>query len=113
MSNAGTTDTDAVSIQVDPAGPVTDDLQTTLVEYRTNSGRWRITGSATAPLPDRVTVSLGGLEIGSAPVDALHEWDLRRTVVPGETGLIPAAGATVDIISSRGGQATRPVAIRN
>ncbi|GAA2486615.1 PKD domain-containing protein [Winogradskya humida] len=113
VQNAGAVDTDAVSIQIDPAVPVTDTLQLTLVEFRTNSGRWRIEGTATAPLPDRVTVALDGVEVGSGPVDALHEWDIRRTVVPGEAGLTPAAGASVEITSSRGGQVTAPVTIRN
>ncbi|WP_067500096.1 hypothetical protein [Actinoplanes sp. TFC3] len=113
VQNAGAVDTDSVSVQVDPAGPGTDTLATTLVEFRTNSGRWRITGTATAPLPDRVTVALAGVEIASGPVDALHEFDIRRTVIPGEAGVTPAAGASVTITSSRGGAVTVPVSIRN
>jgi hypothetical protein len=113
VQNAGAIDTDTVSVQVDPSGPVTDTITAALVEFRTDSGRWRIEGTATAPLPDRITVTLAGVEIGSAPVDALHEWEIRRTVIPGEAGVTPAAGATVEITSSRGGALTAPVGIRN
>jgi len=113
VHNAGAVDTDAVSVQVDPAGPVTDVLTATLVEFRTNSGRWRVEGTATEPLPDRVTVTLAGVEIGSGPVDPLHEWDIRRTVVPGEPGLTPAPGASVELTSSRGGTLLAPVTTQN
>ena len=113
VTSGSTTATDTVGVQISPAGPVIDTLTATRVEFRTESGRWRVEGTATAPLPDRVTVALDGTEIGSAPVDPAGDWDVRRTVIPGEPGLTPAAGATVSITSSRGGSLASPVTIRS
>jgi len=93
--------------------PGTDTVTVDRAEFRTGSGRWRVEGTATGPLPDRVTVALDGLEIGSAPVGTTFAWDVRRTVIPGETGLTPAPGARVDITTSRGGAGSSPVTIRN
>lgn len=112
VTSGSATATDTVGIQISPAGPITDTLTATRAEFRTDSGRWRVEGTATAPLPDRVTVTLDDAEIGSAPVDPAGEWDVRRTVIPGEAGVTPAAGATVSITSSRGGSLTAPVTIR-
>jgi len=113
VTSGETTATDTVGVQISPSGPVVDTLTTTRVEFRTEPGRWRVEGTATAPLPDRVTVALDGVEVGSAPVDPAGEWDVRRTVIPGEAALIPAPGATVAITSSRGGSLTSPVTIRS
>ncbi|WP_306207566.1 PKD domain-containing protein [Actinoplanes sp. RD1] len=112
VQGAGGTAVDTVSIQVDPAGPIVDTLAVNEAEFRTASGRWRLRGTATAPLPDVVTAALDGVEIGSAPADALHEWDIRRTVIPGEPGLTPSAGDQVLLTSSRGGSTTVPVTVR-
>jgi hypothetical protein len=105
--------TDTVTVQVDPQGTVVDTLTVTEVEFRTGAQRWRIRGTATAALPDLVVVTLHGLEVSSGPVDALGAWDLRRTLVPGENALVPAAGDTVELTSSRGGALTVPVTVRN
>lgn len=113
VQGGGATATDSVSIQVNPTVPVVDVLGVTRVEFRTDSRRWRVEGTATGPLPDRVTATIGGREIGSAPVDATLAWDVRRTLIPGETGLEPAIGDSVVLTSSRGGTRTAPVTIRN
>ncbi|MEU8614024.1 hypothetical protein AB0C29_39160, partial [Actinoplanes sp. NPDC048791] len=89
VQSAAGSATDTVSVQVSPSVPGTDTITVDRAEFRTDSGRWRIEGTATGPLPDRVTVTLDGLEIGSAPVDTTFAWDVRRTVIPGETGLTP------------------------
>jgi hypothetical protein len=113
VRSAAGTATDTVSVQVVPVVPGTDTITVERAEFRTDSGRWRIEGTATGPLPDRATVTLNGLEIGSAPVDATFAWDVRRTVIPGEPGLTPAAGDRVAITTSRGGAASSAVTIRN
>ena len=106
------TETDTVVIVVTAPTPTVDTLTVGRAEFRTDSGRWRVDGTATGPLPDRVTVRLGGVEIGTAAVDATLGWDVRRTVIPGETDIIPANGATIAITSSRGGSATTTVTVR-
>jgi hypothetical protein len=113
VQSAAGTAVDTVSVQVSPVTPGTDTLTVQRAEFRTDSGRWRIEGTATGPLPDRITVTLDGREIGSAPVDTTLAWDVRRTVIPGEAGLTPAAGATVAITSSRGGTTSSPVTVRD
>ncbi|GAA3953556.1 PKD domain-containing protein [Actinoplanes auranticolor] len=113
VQSAAGSATDTVSVQVSPAVPGTDTVTVDRAEFRTDSGRWRIEGTATGPLPDRVTVALDGLEIGSAPVDTTFAWDVRRTVIPGETGLTPGPGARVDVTTSRGGAGSSPVTIRD
>jgi hypothetical protein len=112
VQSAAGTATDTVSVQVTPTVPGTDTITVQRAEFRTGSGRWRIEGTATGPLPDPATVTLNGLEIGSAPVDTTFAWDVRRTVIPGEAGLTPAAGDRVAVTTTRGGATTSAVTIR-
>ena len=106
------TETDTVVIVVTAPNPSVDTLTVGRAEFRTDSGRWRVDGTATGPLPDRVTVTLDGVEIGTAAVDATLGWDVRRTVIPGETDVIPANGDPIVIVSTRGGSATTTVTVR-
>lgn len=106
------TATDTVVIVVTAPNPAVDTLTVGRAEFRADSGRWRVDGTATGPLPDRVTVSLDGVEIGAAAVDATLGWDVRRTVIPGETDVIPANGDPIVVVSTRGGSATATVTVR-
>lgn len=103
--------TDAVTVLVEAPVPAVDTLVVGRAEFRTDSGRWRIDGTATGPLPDRVTVALDGTEIGGAAVDATLGWDVRRTLLPGED-LEPVPGDQVVVTSTRGGATTATVTIR-
>lgn len=60
-----------------------------------------------------MTVRFGGADLGTSPVDATGAWDVRRTLTPAETPLVPANGAPVEVVSSRGGQATGSVVVRS
>jgi K319-like protein len=106
------TETDSVAIVVTAPSPTADTLTVGRAEFRTDAGRWRVDGTATGPLPDRVTVTLNGVEIGTSPVDATLGWDVRRTVIPGESGVTPAGGDTVTITSTRGGTVSTTVTVR-
>lgn len=82
-------------------------------QYRRGGRQWRVSGRANGPLPDQVTVSLGRHEIGRSPVDAAGTWDVRATVPPGANELVPANGAEVTVVSTRGGDTTGTVVIRS
>jgi hypothetical protein len=87
------------------------------VQFRTGRGQWRIDGTVSAPLPDRVTARLGvsDPEIGSVsadppePPDPANPFDLRRDLGPADAGLRPVPGDVVELTTSRGG--TRVVAV--
>ncbi|MFG1610371.1 hypothetical protein [Actinoplanes sp. NPDC049265] len=106
------TETDTVAIVVTAPSPAVDTLTVGRAEFRTDAGRWRVDGTATGPLPDRVTVSRNGVEIGTSAVDATLGWDVRRTVIPGETAVTPADGDPITITSTRGGSVTTTVSVR-
>ena len=86
------------------------------VAYRTSKRQWRIGGTVTASgelRPNRVTVTFGGQQIGSSPVDATGTWDVRRTLFDSEAALEPAVGAVVHATSEGGGADDAPVNVRN
>jgi hypothetical protein len=122
---------DTVVLRLTATGPLppvaTADVTVTLIadvltvataQFRTSKQQWRVGGTATGPLPDRVDVTLldgapGGVPVGSAAVDATGAWDLRRTVTASEPALRPAPGQSITVTTSRGASRALPVTIRN
>jgi hypothetical protein len=104
----GPLSTDEVSVS---AVPDTLDVQTS--QFRTSKLQWRISGTATGALPDRVEVRFAGLLVGVAQVDPTASWDVRRTVLASEPALRPTPGASVTVVTSRGGARVEPVNIRS
>ena len=106
-----------------PGGPPSEDtvsltalpdtLTVQTAQFRTSKGQWRINGTASGVLPDRVDVHLDGQLIGSAQVDLTAAWDVRRTLLGGEVALRPTPGESVTVTSNRGGTRTAPVNTRN
>jgi len=90
-----------------------DTIVTTRAQYRTSQRQWRVEGTSTGRLPNRITVSLAGVEIGTAAVDVANDWDVRRDVLASEPALVPAPGALVTVTSTRGGSQTLAVNVRN
>lgn len=111
----GDTASDNVTVSVtDPPAPDVLTIQRT--QYRTSKRQWRIGGTVTASgelRPNRVTVTFGGQQIGSSPVDATGTWDVRRTLFDSEAALEPAVGAVVHATSEGGGADDAPVNVRN
>jgi hypothetical protein len=95
---------------------VVDQITPARVEFRTQRGQWRIEGTVSAPLPDRVTARLGdasGPEIGTVAADVSQVFDLRRDLSPAEAGLRPVPGSVVTLTSTRGGTRVVAVTVRN
>ena len=117
VTGPGGPQTDSVTITVVAAAPpVIDQITPGRVEFRTGRAQWRIEGTVSAPLPDRVTARLGdasGPEIGTAAADATQAFDLRRDLGPAEAGLRPVAGSVVTLTSTRGGTRVVAVTVRN
>lgn len=117
VTGPGGPQTDSVTITVVAAAPpVVDQITPGRVEFRTQRGQWRIEGTVTAPLPNRVTARLGdvtGPEIGSAAADPTQAFDLRRDLGPADVGLQPVAGDVVTLTSTRGATRVVAVSIRN
>ena len=100
--------------------PEIDELLGDRPEFRTRNGQWRISGTSSATLPNRVTARLIGrgpgvpdAEIGQAAVDATGGFDIRRLVAPNDLALRPGTGALVDLTSTRGGRSVDEVEIRD
>ena len=77
---------------------------------------WRIEGTVSGALPDRVTARLGnasGPEIGTVAADTTQAFDLRRDLGPADAGLRPVAGSVVTLTSTRGGTRVVAVTVRN
>ena len=104
----GPTHTDLVAVTARPDTLVVDRAQ-----YRRGGRQWRVSGRASGQLPDEVTVSLNGKEIGKSPVDATGAWDLRVTAPAGSTDPEPTAGSVVTVVSTRGGSTTGTVVVRS
>jgi hypothetical protein len=116
----------AVAFRLTVAGPggapSTDDVEITAVpdtldvqtsQFRTSKLQWRISGTASGALPDRVEVRFGSELVGVAQVDPTAAWDVRRTVLASEPALRPTPGASITVVTSRGGSRTEPVNIRS
>ncbi|MEN3266396.1 hypothetical protein [Pseudonocardia sp.] len=99
--------------------PEPDQLLGDQPQFRARRGEWRLSGTSSARLPNRVTASLGtnpgdkATEIGSAAVDVLGEFDIRRLVAPDDLALRPGTGALVTLTSTRGGTFVDEVEIRD
>jgi len=116
VTGPGGPQTDSVTITVVAAvPPVVDRITPGRVEFRTGRGQWRIEGTVSAPLPDRVTARLGdatGPEIGTAAADVTQAFDLRRDLGPADVGLRPVPGSVVTLTSTRGGARVVAVTVR-
>jgi hypothetical protein len=107
----GGPDTDTVTLT-----PLLDTITPGRVEFRTQRGQWRIEGTVSGALPDRVTARLGnagGPEIGTVAADTTQAFDLRRDLGPADAGLRPVAGSVVTLTSTRGGTRVVAVTVRN
>ncbi|MDN5914177.1 MAG: hypothetical protein L0I76_03550 [Pseudonocardia sp.] len=93
--------------------PLPEQLTVSGAQFRTGRLSWRISGTVTGTAPDRVTARYRGLEIGSALADATGTWDIRRTVPAGDPLRPPPRGAEVVVTSTRGGDRTEPVIVRD
>jgi hypothetical protein len=116
VTGRGGPQTDSVTVTVAAALPGGDQITPARVEFRTQRGQWRIEGTVSAPLPDRVTARLGdatGPEIGSAAADATRAFDVRRDLGPADAGLRPVPGDLLTLTSTRGGSRVVAVTIRN
>ena len=117
VTGPGGPQTDSVAISVVATQPpVVDQITPARVEFRTQRGQWRIEGTVSAPLPDRVTARLGdasGPEIGTVAADVTQVFDLRRDLSPAEAGLRPVPGSVVTLTSTRGGTRVVAVTVRN
>lgn len=120
-----------VTLTVDGAGGTPDNATVTLTpepdqllgdqpQFRTRRGQWRISGTSSATLPNRVTASLLGRNpgeppavIGDAAVDADGGFGIRRLVAPNDLALRPGTGALVELTSTRGGRFVDEVDIRD
>ena len=105
--------TDQVVVHVPPLNPLVDTIIIARAQFRTSGQQWRIDGTASGQLPNRVTVSFDGHEIGTAAVDAANGWDVRRTITATEPELRPLPGAVVTVTSTRNGSDTLAVNVRN
>lgn len=77
----------------------------TLSEFRTSKSQWRIEGT---DLPARagvvMTISVGGVQLGTATTDAAGAWSYRA--------ISALRAGTVRVVSSRGAEDTSPLSIR-
>ena len=90
--------------------PRVDSLVVTQASYRAATREWRISGTATAPAPDLVTVRLSaaGTLVGTASVDTTGAWTVRVKASP----VAPDTQQTIDVTTSRGGAVNAyPVAV--
>ena len=97
VTGPGGSDTDTVSIRA-----TADALQVTRAEYRTESMRWRIRGTAIAPAPNEVRAFLsdGTTLIGAAPVGVDGSWEIEIDGSP----VVPAPLERLVIRSSAGAE---------
>jgi hypothetical protein len=100
--------------------PEIDELLGDQPQFRTRNGQWRISGTSSATLPNRVTAWLRGrnpgdasAKIGEAAVDTAKAFDIRTLVAPDDLALRPGTGALVDLTSTRGGTFVDEVEIRD
>jgi hypothetical protein len=105
--------TDQVVVHVPPLNPLVDTIIIARAQFRTSQQQWRIDGTASGQLPNRVTVTFDGHVIGTAAVDAANGWDVRRTITAAEPELRPLPGAVVTVTSTRNGSDTLAVNVRN
>ena len=91
--------------------PASDTLEVLTAQFRTGSRRWRVTGTATGPAPDRVTVRFGAQTLGTALVDPTGAWDVRLTLTGADPQPVP--GDRVTATSTRGGADDADVLVRN
>ncbi|MFI5492373.1 PKD domain-containing protein [Actinoplanes sp. NPDC051859] len=92
-----------ISIDQVVVRPMAETLGGSAVRYRTGNNEWRISGTTSLTVGQRVTVVLGstltGRVIGTpATVDAAGAWSLRVT------GPVPGTIRTVSIVTSTGAQ---------
>ena len=80
--------------------PLVDHVAVTQVSFRRSTREWRVVGTATAPVPDLVTVRLtaSGTLVGSAAVDTTGAWAVRVKGSP----VAPDASNAVTVTTSRG-----------
>lgn len=102
--------TDTASVQVNP---VPDVLNVDQAEFRRGKNEWRVTGTATVPDANTVTVWIGQTpgktQLGQAVVDALGGWSVRL-----KSAYVPDSSGTISVESSRGGrQYAVPLVVRN
>lgn len=109
VTGSGGPATANVSITV-VAPPATDSLRIDLCEYRTRRQQFRIVGNV-AVVPNSVTVSRGGSELGTATVDATGDFAIRVSLAE-TAGAPPLPGETL-VITSKRSTTTFPISIRN
>ena len=108
----------AASTATATVGPVVDTLAFTQAQFRRGTGELRISGTATAPLPDAVAIYLDGSTTPIANATAIavvagqpQTWDFRVRngfVLPNPNG-----AHTITVKSTRGGTVTGPLTVRN
>lgn len=102
-----------------PGGTATDtvviapqqDVLTATAEFRTGRNEWRVEGTATSRIGNRVTIYLadGRTVVGTADVDTLGAFRFRER----NAAVAVGPGATLILRSSAGGQQIVTVSVRN
>jgi hypothetical protein len=110
VTASGPGGTDNGSTQVNP---VPDVLNVDQAEFRRGKNEWRVTGTATVPDANTVTVWIGQTpgktQLGQAVVDALGGWSVRL-----KSAYVTDSSGTISVESSRGGrQYAVPLVVRN
>jgi len=113
QGTAGGPSTDTVTVTVVPPPPPTQ-VSITRAEFRTGRQQLRVEGQVSGGrLPIDVTVTLGGVVVGTAPADGTRDWALRSTLSASTPVPIPAVGDVSTATATGGAAATREIRIRN
>lgn len=80
-------------------------------QYRVDKREFRVRGTTTGPLPDRVEITTADGLLGEAVVDSTRSWSLDVGPVFGDRP--PLAGTAVTVRSRRGGTDRAPLTVRD
>ncbi len=109
--SGGLTGSASITVIVDPAPPVLEEITITRAEFRSRNGRWRIEGTTTVPGPGNTLTAVldrTSETIGSADADGAGGWRIR----PGDPNVVAPAGDSITVTSTGGASATATVNVR-